>query len=159
MRDELLFWRRHLELPFALVAIALLVGCSKDPTAASSGLPKADAERAARAVALLARGRVCAVAPTGSMRPTFDANSYLVTETVAPSAVRVGDIVVRADGVDGRLIVHRVVRIECGRLVTRGDSSADDDPGFVDQGSLSGRVVAVIYHERTDREEARRVPQ
>ena len=145
----------------ALLAAVLmaLVGCAKGPSAPTSRLSRADAKRAAQAVAQVAEGRVCAVAPTGSMRPTFDSNSYLVTETVVASAVRVGDIIVRTDGVDGRMIVHRVVRIDHGRLVTRGDSNADDDPGFVEQGTLSGRVVAVIYHERSDREEARRVSQ
>ena len=28
---------------------------------------------------------------------------------------------------------------------SRGDANSSDDPGFVDQGKLYGRVVAVIY--------------
>ena len=59
--------------------------------------------------------------------------------------VRAGDIVVRTDGADGRLIVQRVMTVTKAGLVTRGDANSSDDPGFVDQGKLYGRVVAVIY--------------
>ena len=48
-------------------------------------------------------------------------------------------------GADGRLIVHRVMTVTKAGLVTRGDANSSDDPGFVDQGNLYGRVVAVIY--------------
>ena len=148
MRDELMFWWRHPELPFALVcaiAIAALSGCAKAPEAASSSVPKEKAQLAARSVALLTGGRVCSVAPTGSMVPTFDANAFIVTEPVDLGRVRAGDIVVRTDGADGRLIVHRVMTVTKTGLVTRGDANHSDDPGFVDQGKLYGRVVAVIY--------------
>lgn len=126
-----------------LAAVLALAGCSKAPEAASASIPRADAQRAARAVALVTGGQVCSVAPTGSMRPTFDANALLVTEPVTVARVGVGDIVVRKSG--SLLIVHRVVRIEGGTLVTRGDANPADDPGFVTDSDLSGRVVAIIY--------------
>lgn len=144
--DELRFWRR--QVPFALLAalicVAVLSGCAK-PEAASSSVPKETAKLAAQSVALLTGGRVCSVAPTGSMVPTFDANAYLVVESVDIGRVRVGDIVVRTDGDDGRLIVHRVSSVTAAGLVTRGDANTSDDPGLVDQVKLYGRVIAVIY--------------
>ena len=151
MSDELAFWRRHPELPFALVCVivvAILAGCAERNPAASSSVPATAAKLAAQSVAQIAGGRVCAVAPTGSMRPTFDANALLVTETVAIGSVRTGDIIVRSDGLDGRLIVHRVVRISASGVVTRGDANEDEDAGYVDDSNLKGRVVAVIYGAR-----------
>ena len=126
-----------------LLLLLLLSGCSKPPQAPSSSLPDERARHAANAVALLTGGKVCSVAPTGSMLPTFDSNSYLVMEAADISAVRVGDIVVRRD--KDRLIVHRVVRIEGGLLVTRGDANSADDPGYVTRSDLVGRITAIVY--------------
>ena len=127
----------------AMLAAFLIAGCSDRPQAPSSSLPANDARNAAKAVALLVNGQVCAVAPTGSMRPTFDERAVVVTEPVRLADVRVGDIVVRRDA--GLLIVHRVVRVEGRQLVTRGDANPADDPGFVGGAQLAGRVVAIIY--------------
>ena len=127
-----------------LVALVALSGCSERPAQApSSSLPAQDARNAAKTVALLVRGQVCTIAPTGSMRPTFDEHAVVVTEPVRLADVRVGDIVVRRDA--GLLIVHRVVRVEGGQLVTRGDANPADDPGSVGDAQLAGRVVAIIY--------------
>ena len=145
MIDELQFWRRHIEVPFALicVVIALLAGCSDQPKAPTSAVADPIARNAAKAVAILVNGRVCSIASTGSMVPTFDANAFVVTESVRVGAVGVGDIVVRRDG--ERLIVHRVMRIDGAGLVTRGDANESDDPGFVTDETIDGRVVAIIY--------------
>lgn len=129
-----------------LLLLLLLAGCSKSVEPPSSSVSQETARRAATAVAMLTKGKVCSVAPTGSMRPTFDANAFIVLEQTDISAVRVGDIVVRRDG--ERLIVHRVVRIEDGLPVTRGDANSSDDPGFVVRSSFEGRVVAVVYFDR-----------
>lgn len=129
----------------ALALLLALSGCSDKPaaTAPSSSLPSQDARNAAKAVALVAKGQVCSIAPTGSMIPTFDDRALVVMEPVKLAEVHVGDIVVRRDST--RLIVHRVVRIEGGQLVTRGDANPSDDPGFVGEDQLAGRVVAVIF--------------
>ena len=143
------FWSLTIAgLLFVLGFCLLFTGCSDKPVAPSSSLPAQDARNAAKAVALLTRGQVCAVAPTGSMRPTFDSNAMLVTEPVAMAAVHPGDIIVRTDGVEGRLIVHRVVRIAASGAVTRGDANGEDDAGFVDDAKLKGRVVAIVYGAR-----------
>jgi len=127
------------------IAVLALAGCSKSPEAPSASLPRADAKRAAQAVATVTGGTVCAVAPTGSMVPTFADNDYLVTEAVDLGSVRIGDIIVRKDGKGGALIVHRVVKIGGGQLVTRGDANSFDDPGTVTTDTISGRVVAIVY--------------
>lgn len=132
-----------------IAAVALILsGCSKGPQPAKSSLNEVKTKQAAIAVALLAGGQVCAVAPTGSMRPTFDSNAMLVMEPVTLSSVHTGDIIVRTDGIDGRLIVHRVVRVDASGAVTRGDANDADDAGVVDDTKLKGRVVAIVYGAR-----------
>ena len=132
-------------LVFIILFCLLLLGggCAEKPEAPTSSVSAPVARNAAKAVAILVDGRVCTIASTGSMRPTFDEHAVVVTEPVRLADVRVGDIVVRRDA--GLLIVHRVVRVEGGQLVTRGDANPADDPGSVGDAQLAGRVVAIIY--------------
>jgi signal peptidase I len=120
-------------------------GCAPArPEAPSSSLSRDDAQRAAKAVSFLINGRVCSIAASGSMRPSFNEAAFVVTEPVPMASVRLGDIIVkRAD--NGMLIVHRVIRIESEGLVTRGDANDSEDPGFTTAANLDGRVVAVVF--------------
>ncbi len=68
---------------------------------------------------------------TGSMSPTFPAESILVVRDTPAGEVRVGDVVtVTRDGV--RPITHRVVSVDPSPLgaeiVLRGDANEVDDP-------------------------------
>ncbi len=99
------------------------------------------------------------VVRTGSMQPHLPVGSVLLVRPVAVGAVRTGDVV-GARRPDGRILVHRVVRLEPagGRgartLVTRGDANPVADEPLVTTTVLRpvvsvasawpGRVVSVL---------------
>lgn len=98
-----------------------------------------------------------------SMRPTLESGDLVIVQPTEISSIRVGDIIIfqRPFG-NGCLndtyntIIHRVVAINSGGLVTQGDNRLtnpvpDEDPAgpFVQQKCLVGKVVVVIpYLER-----------
>jgi signal peptidase I len=127
-----------------LAGLVLLTGCAPERReAAKSSLPRAVAQNVAKTVAVQTGGYVASVAPSGSMRPTFAENAFLVSEPVKLADIRVGDIVVKRSG--SMLIVHRVIRVEHEGLVTRGDANDAEDPGFLSDENCAGRVIAIVY--------------
>ena len=93
-------------------------------------------------------------APGHSMFPTIMANETIMVEPIDPGTVRLRDIILYRT--NGRLIAHRVIRIEkekngavtefpsANRLqfVVRGDASRScDDP--VKAGQILGKVVSI----------------
>ena len=95
-----------------------------------------------------------------SMLPTLEAGDLVGMVSVPINQVRVGDIVIFNDPVVGGCsdftIIHRVVDITAGGLVTQGDDrrtnpSPDEPLGgpYVSQECLVGKVVFVVpYVER-----------
>ena len=84
-------------------------------------------------------------APGRSMYPTIKEDETITVQPVAPSAIKMGDIILyRLERV---VIAHRVVRMERGeeggsRFIVRGDASgASDEP--VQSGQVLGKVVSV----------------
>jgi signal peptidase I len=84
-------------------------------------------------------------APGRSMLPTIKEDETITVQPVAPSAIKMGDIILyRLEGV---VIAHRVVRIERGedggfRFIARGDASGvPDEP--VEPAQVLGKVVSV----------------
>lgn len=80
------------------------------------------------AVAPLALGMRTYVVRSGSMTPTIDTGDLVITRSVSPSEVSVGDIAMFKDPEDaGKLITHRVrsVQERNGRFyfITRGDAN------------------------------------
>ncbi len=77
----------------------------------------------------------------GSMSPFLRDGDLVAIEPLAAGEGRVGDVVAFSAGGDETVVVHRVVRIVDGGLVTRGDSTRAEDLGVVTAGRLIGRVV------------------
>jgi signal peptidase len=84
-------------------------------------------------------------APGRSMYPTIKEDETITVQPVAPSAIKMGDIILyRLEGV---VIAHRVVRIERGedggsRFIARGDASGvPDEP--VEPAQVLGKVISV----------------
>jgi signal peptidase I len=84
-------------------------------------------------------------APGRSMYPTIKEDETITVQPVAPSDIKMGDIILyRLEAV---VIAHRVVRIERGedggsRFILRGDASgALDEP--VEPAQVLGKVVSV----------------
>jgi len=92
------------------------------------------------AIESLARtGRLRFRAGGASMMPTLWPGDELHLEACGQAALRAGDIA--AFRRDGRLFVHRVVRVEADGVVTQGDALHWEDP-FVPSAYVIGRLAA-----------------
>jgi signal peptidase I len=84
-----------------------------------------------------------------SMLPTIWAGDTLVVESVVPSQVQIGEVVVV--GRHGSLCAHRVIGMEADaetpRWITQGDALPVPDPP-VSENELMGRVSYVIHAGR-----------
>jgi signal peptidase I len=82
----------------------------------------------------------------GSMLGTFRPGDRLPVETAPLDEIRPGDVVaLRVACPTGAAaeLVHRVVGLQPGGLVTRGDNNRRNDSGFVTAETLLGRVTRV----------------
>lgn len=80
---------------------------------------------------------------SASMEPTFGPGSVVVVRPVPVSELAVGDVITYDVPVeDGRVVTHRVIRIDRGAAVptvrTKGDANAAPDPWAIE---LTGDVV------------------
>lgn len=131
--------------PFAATSILLLFsGCTADPIAPQSSLPRAKALAIAQQTADTLGGRVFTIAPTGSMKPTLDENSVVTVEVVKFDDLRTGDIVIYRDSA-GLPIVHRLHQKNGSRWIVLGDNNSSADRETVTQTNLVGRVCAIFY--------------
>ncbi len=83
-----------------------------------------------------------------SMEPAIDVGAAVVLETVAPDALRVGDVVSLRSGPARAVFTHRIVRIAerdgTVWLETRGDANAKPDPSLTPAADVIGRVVVAL---------------
>jgi len=87
-----------------------------------------------------------------SMLPTLEGGDLVVIQGVPVSDVNVGDIVVYNNlcSTQGESVVHRVVNITIGGLITKGDNNPRNDivsniaVSPINQQCLEGKVVFVI---------------
>ncbi|HEV2137338.1 MAG TPA: signal peptidase I [Nitrososphaerales archaeon] len=87
-----------------------------------------------------------------SMLPTLEGGDLVVIQGVPVSDVHVGDIIVYNNlcSTGGESVVHRVVNITGGGLITKGDNNARNDIVLniavspINQQCLEGKVVFVI---------------
>jgi len=77
-----------------------------------------------------------------SMNPTFFANDLLYFEPVRFDKIRKGDIIVFRSPIIRPIIIHRVVQVKEGVILTQGDSNFDQDPFFLSSDQIMGRVFA-----------------
>jgi len=76
---------------------------------------------------LLREGRTVAIPTVGaSMRPLLTPGGVIRVAHTTADGVRPGDVVVVSS--DDALICHRLLYVEDGRMVTRGDDCPDSDP-------------------------------
>jgi signal peptidase len=84
---------------------------------------------------------------SNSMTPAFKAGGLVVTQTVEPTDIKVGDIVTYGSPIDEKMVTHRVVEIkEHSPLLfqTKGDANEDPDPYLVPAQNVVGRVCFYI---------------
>lgn len=145
---QILCVKNRLPLWFAsLIATSILLllnGCTADPIAPQSSLPRAKALAIAQQTADTLGGRVFTIAPTGSMKPTLDENSVVTVEIVKFDDLRVGDIIIYRDSA-GLPIVHRLHQKNGNCWIVLGDNNSSTDRETVTQANLVGRVCAIFY--------------
>jgi signal peptidase len=77
---------------------------------------------------------------SGSMSPEIGVGDVIITKTVDPASIRVGDIITYAPRSYGIVITHRVVDIdEAGDFVTKGDAVEDVDINTVKPDQVIGK--------------------
>lgn len=144
----------ELQAAIVLGVLAVVLGILAMPRertgpAGSSSLSELQALGAASVVAgHCAPGTMVTYAQaTGSMLPMIDERSVLVIEPVEGriGAVRLGDVVMvkTSSGV----MMHRVVQVHAGGIVTKGDNNASLDE-LVPWAKVQGRLVAIIFQSR-----------
>ena len=80
-----------------------------------------------------------------SMKGTFHEGDFLNIDTHASVKIQHGDVIAyRRLSKDGKIeeIVHRVIQISQGRLITRGDNNRRSDCYRVSQENVLGKVIA-----------------
>lgn len=82
---------------------------------------------------------------SGSMSPEIGVGDVIITKTVDPATIQVGDIITYAPLKYGVVITHRVVAIdEAGDFVTKGDAVEDVDINTVKQEQVIGKHYLTI---------------
>jgi hypothetical protein len=82
------------------------------------------------------------------MYPTFGECDLLEIVPCDPDEVRLGDVIALHPPDKQHLVVHRVVEVTSGGLLTRGDNNRNNDDWLVQSEQLIGRVVAAWRGER-----------
>jgi len=126
---------RRIVSPLAVVLLAMgLLGCTSGPnvaaTAPHSTVSRDNALALAKHVAKSIGGKVYAIAPSGSMLPTLDADSIVAVENVSLDKLRRGDIIIYRNG-SGMVVIHRLYEQHADRWYVLGDNNASIDREMV----------------------------
>jgi len=82
------------------------------------------------------------VAISGSMRPTIDVGDLLIMVKVPAEKITPGDIIQYIT--ERGMVVHRVIAIEGGYFITKGDANESPDPDPVHPRNVRGKLIAII---------------
>jgi len=76
------------------------------------------------------------------MVPTICRQDLLEIEPYGKRTQQVGDVIVFSPPGDKQAVVHRIIKLSPSGIRTRGDSNAGADQYLLQQGDITGRVVA-----------------
>lgn len=99
------------------------------------------------ALTFIATGGRTLIVRSGSMEPVFGAGDVVVTRTISPTDVGVGDVVTFHDpSRNGELVTHRVLDKAdqyAGRIAfkTKGDANTGTEEWLIDRDGRLGRFV------------------
>lgn len=132
-----------------LILGALLGGCASTPgPAPRSSLSRETTFALAEQASHRVGGRTFDIAATGSMRPFFDANSFITVEPCGWGDLNAGDVVIYRRRTDGSNIVHRLLERVGSKWLVCGDANGQIDNEAVTTDNLVGRVCAIFYASR-----------
>jgi len=83
------------------------------------------------------------VVTTGSMAPTYNVGTIIYYKKVDSSEIQVGDAISYRLN-NGEMVTHRVIEIENGNYVTKGDANNVKDAAPVSFSSVEGKVVGPV---------------
>jgi signal peptidase len=88
---------------------------------------------------------------SGSMEPYMHVGDVVISSTVNPHSIKVGDVITfqyDADNDPNRYVTHRVINISTTdssiAFKTKGDANEDPDAGLVQSSRLVGKVIVVL---------------
>ncbi len=83
------------------------------------------------------------VVTTGSMIPAYNIGTIIYYKKVDQAEIKVGDAISYKMG-NGEIVTHRVVEIENGNYITRGDANNVNDSSPVAYSDVEGKVVGPV---------------
>ncbi len=78
-----------------------------------------------------------------SMYPTMITPGYIDVQPYVKEKPRRGDVIHFPSPSTGAMVVHRVMKVQPGGLITRGDNNSQNDPDLIPLSGVEGKVVAV----------------
>ena len=81
---------------------------------------------------------------TGSMEPLIPAGSLVVSKSINFDNVKKGKVIVFNNQDNRRVTTHRVVEIQDGQYVTKGDANSYNDRYLVTPADVMGEVMGVF---------------
>lgn len=80
---------------------------------------------------------------SGSMRPTIDVGDIVLVKRLrSPTDLGVGDII--AFWAENQIVVHRIVGIDVGGYITKGDANPQQDPFIISKDLVIGKVIGLV---------------
>lgn len=90
-------------------------------------------------------------APGRSMEPFIRSGDKIFVSRVTKPAIRRGDVLVYVHPQDGKVIAHRVIRIDGNHFLCKGDNVHLHDDGWIDFQDVLGRVRRVERNGKRSR--------
>ncbi|MFA5776516.1 MAG: signal peptidase I [Patescibacteria group bacterium] len=81
---------------------------------------------------------------TGSMEPLIPTRSFIISKKIGVNEVKKEKVIIFNDQNNKRITAHRVVEIQDGRYVTKGDSNTYGDRYLVKSEDILGQVVGIF---------------
>ena len=83
------------------------------------------------------------VVTTGSMSPTYNIGTIIYYKKVDQSEIQVGDAISYHMN-NGEIVTHRVIEIENGNYITKGDANNIKDASPVPYDRVAGKIVGPV---------------
>lgn len=78
---------------------------------------------------------------SGSMEPTYDVGSIIYFEEVEIDTLKEQDVIV-FEMYDADYVTHRIVEIDNGKYITKGDANEYVDPAKVESSAIKGKAIS-----------------
>lgn len=77
-----------------------------------------------------------------SMEPYLSKGDVLIVKE--SDSYDIGDVITYIDG-DGRSITHRIVEVDIGGYIAKGDNNPSCDPGMISETQIVGKLIFRVH--------------